>query len=203
MNSPDHIYFESLETIFGLKILKFFYADPDPEIFWPWIRDGKIRIRDKHPGSATLPINLFANLGLNMVVKIRILTQETKRRVIKIQRSSQILRVRYGTIQIASGWDGGSIPEGLNELQWTFPVLPCRQRDQSSPSFQPSPLKEWLNPLDLTLLEHSLPQSSHTAMAEWSSRTWREYSASDFSSVLQVEHVRGTSTPCTTEKMRT
>jgi hypothetical protein len=42
----DHIY-ESLETIFGLKILKF---------FWPWIRDGKnsdLQIREKHPGSAT------------------------------------------------------------------------------------------------------------------------------------------------------
>ncbi len=26
----------------------------DPESFWPWIPDGKIRIRDKHPGSATL-----------------------------------------------------------------------------------------------------------------------------------------------------
>jgi hypothetical protein len=29
MNIPDHI-FESAETIFGLKILKFFDADPDP-----------------------------------------------------------------------------------------------------------------------------------------------------------------------------
>jgi hypothetical protein len=29
MNIPDHIY-KSLETIFGLKILKFFDADPDP-----------------------------------------------------------------------------------------------------------------------------------------------------------------------------
>ena len=28
----------------------------DPEPFSPWIRDGKIRIRDKHPGSATLLI---------------------------------------------------------------------------------------------------------------------------------------------------
>ncbi len=47
MNAPDHIS-ESLETFFGLKVLKFFYADPDlgpriqnlldPE---PGIRDGK------------------------------------------------------------------------------------------------------------------------------------------------------------------
>ncbi len=29
MNIPDHIS-ESLETIFGLKILKFFDVDPDP-----------------------------------------------------------------------------------------------------------------------------------------------------------------------------
>jgi hypothetical protein len=26
----------------------------DPESLWPWIRNGKIRIRDKHPVSATL-----------------------------------------------------------------------------------------------------------------------------------------------------
>jgi hypothetical protein len=31
---------------FWVKILKFFDADPDPESFRPWIRDGKIRIRD-------------------------------------------------------------------------------------------------------------------------------------------------------------
>jgi hypothetical protein len=44
MNNPDHIC-ESLETIFGVKILKFFDADPG----WK-----KFRIRDEHPGSATL-----------------------------------------------------------------------------------------------------------------------------------------------------
>jgi hypothetical protein len=32
MNIPEHIS-ESLETIFWVKILKFFDADPDPEIF--------------------------------------------------------------------------------------------------------------------------------------------------------------------------
>jgi hypothetical protein len=32
MNIPDHIS-ESLVTIFGFKILKFFAADPDPESF--------------------------------------------------------------------------------------------------------------------------------------------------------------------------
>jgi hypothetical protein len=53
MNIPDH-FFVSLETVFRLKMLKFFVADPD--LFDPGseIRDGKIRIRDKHPGSATL-----------------------------------------------------------------------------------------------------------------------------------------------------
>ncbi len=52
------ILFESLEIVFMVKILVFFDADPDPGsgIFWPWIRDGKIRIRDKYPGSATLPV---------------------------------------------------------------------------------------------------------------------------------------------------
>jgi hypothetical protein len=52
---------KSLERIFGLIILKFFDADPDPgsgirNLFDPesGIRDGKIRIRDKHPGSVTL-----------------------------------------------------------------------------------------------------------------------------------------------------
>jgi hypothetical protein len=51
--------FENLETIFGLKILKFFYVDPGSGIFLTLdpasdIRDGKIRVQDKHPGSATL-----------------------------------------------------------------------------------------------------------------------------------------------------
>jgi hypothetical protein len=46
MNNRDHLS-EGLETSFWVKILKFFDADP---------RSGmeKIRIRDKHPGAATL-----------------------------------------------------------------------------------------------------------------------------------------------------
>jgi hypothetical protein len=55
MNIPDHI-FESLETIFGLKILKFFDGDayrfPDKGIRVPGLK--KFGIRDKHPGLATL-----------------------------------------------------------------------------------------------------------------------------------------------------
>jgi hypothetical protein len=45
MRIPDN-FFESLETVFRSKILKFFDDDPDPGsgIFWSWIRDGKIRI---------------------------------------------------------------------------------------------------------------------------------------------------------------
>jgi hypothetical protein len=31
---------------------------PDPESVRPWIRDGKIRIRDKLPGSATLVVRV-------------------------------------------------------------------------------------------------------------------------------------------------
>jgi hypothetical protein len=46
MNNPDYIS-ESLKTIFWVKILKFFHADPRSGI-------GKIRILYKHPGSATL-----------------------------------------------------------------------------------------------------------------------------------------------------
>jgi hypothetical protein len=51
MNNPDHIS-ECLETIFLFKILKFFYADPVSKVERIQIRDGKIRIRDKHPRSA-------------------------------------------------------------------------------------------------------------------------------------------------------
>jgi hypothetical protein len=60
MNIPDHIS-ESLETIFLVKILRFFDADQDPGsgIFltlYPPIRDGKNSdpvsgIQDVYPGS--------------------------------------------------------------------------------------------------------------------------------------------------------
>jgi hypothetical protein len=56
MNIPNHIS-ESLKAIFWVKILKFFDADQDPGIFLslnPGSGMEKIRIRDKHPGSATL-----------------------------------------------------------------------------------------------------------------------------------------------------
>jgi hypothetical protein len=45
MNNPDHIS-ESLETIFWVKILKFFDADPGFRIEKIRIQDGKIRTRD-------------------------------------------------------------------------------------------------------------------------------------------------------------
>jgi hypothetical protein len=48
MSNPDHIS-ESLEAIFWVKILKFFYADPG----WKKFGSG---FRDKHPGSATLVV---------------------------------------------------------------------------------------------------------------------------------------------------
>jgi hypothetical protein len=44
--------FESLETIFWVKILKFFYSDPGWKKFGSGMET--IRIRDKHPRSATL-----------------------------------------------------------------------------------------------------------------------------------------------------
>jgi hypothetical protein len=49
MNNPDHIS-ERLEKIFGVKVLKFFDAEPGWKKFKSGM--GKIRIRD--PGSATL-----------------------------------------------------------------------------------------------------------------------------------------------------
>jgi hypothetical protein len=47
---------ESLETLFWVKILKFFDANADPEQEFGnlFVRDGKIWIQDKHSGSATL-----------------------------------------------------------------------------------------------------------------------------------------------------
>ncbi len=40
----------------------------DPELLWSGIRDGKLRIRDKHPGSATL-FGLFGSISsLNKVL---------------------------------------------------------------------------------------------------------------------------------------
>jgi hypothetical protein len=56
MHIPDRIS-DSLETNFWVKILKFFDANPDPAIFAtrdPGSEMENIRIRDKHPGSATL-----------------------------------------------------------------------------------------------------------------------------------------------------
>jgi hypothetical protein len=71
MNIPDYTS-ESLETIFGVKILKFFVSDPDPgfgNLFNPgsgmekiWIRNpGSIsKIRDTGRGSVTVPsLNLL------------------------------------------------------------------------------------------------------------------------------------------------
>jgi hypothetical protein len=54
-NIPVHIA-ESLEKLFGLKILTFFYLYTDPRygIFLNLDPGEKIRIQDKHPGSATL-----------------------------------------------------------------------------------------------------------------------------------------------------
>ena len=55
MNNPDHIS-ESLETIFGFKYLNSLMRIPDPGPGWKESGSGmeKTRIRDKHPGSATL-----------------------------------------------------------------------------------------------------------------------------------------------------
>jgi hypothetical protein len=54
LNITDQIS-ESLETIFVLKILKFFDADPESFLTQDpgWKKFGSV-IREKHPGSATL-----------------------------------------------------------------------------------------------------------------------------------------------------
>jgi hypothetical protein len=58
MNNPDHVS-ESLETMFWVKMLKFFDADPE----WKNLNLGsgmeKFQIWDKHPGSATLSHIVF------------------------------------------------------------------------------------------------------------------------------------------------
>jgi hypothetical protein len=55
-NIPDPRSFlrELRNSFLGSKTLKFFYADPDPGSCPHWIRDRKNRIRDEHPGTATL-----------------------------------------------------------------------------------------------------------------------------------------------------
>jgi hypothetical protein len=61
MNNPDHIFFSlaPMFLVFGVKILKFFDADPGSGMETVRIRDPGWKkvgsgIRDKHPGSATL-----------------------------------------------------------------------------------------------------------------------------------------------------
>ncbi len=57
MNNPNHIY-ESIETIFWVKILKFFDADPGSGIkkFGSGMKKIGFVIWDKYLGSVTLPV---------------------------------------------------------------------------------------------------------------------------------------------------
>ncbi len=81
-NSNTGSYFQELRnTFFGLNIYKFFDANPDPESFWPWIRDGKFGsgIRNKHPGSSTLAMHVqlcacWWNLYLSLQYMVEIAT---------------------------------------------------------------------------------------------------------------------------------
>jgi hypothetical protein len=58
LNILDHIS-ESLETIFWVKILKFFDTEADPDLFNPGFGiEKKFRSGDKDPGSATLAESL-------------------------------------------------------------------------------------------------------------------------------------------------
>ncbi len=55
---PGSYFLELRNHFFWVKILKFFDPDPGSGMETVWIRDPgwKSRIRDKHPGSATLHI---------------------------------------------------------------------------------------------------------------------------------------------------
>jgi hypothetical protein len=66
MTNTDHIS-QSLETVFWVKILKFFDADPG----WKnsdlgWKKSGS-EIRDKHPGSPTLEILKYIFLPFSLL----------------------------------------------------------------------------------------------------------------------------------------
>jgi hypothetical protein len=67
MTNPDHI-FESLETnqFFGTEYLNYLMGIRDPgwKNFEFGVREGNIRIRDKHPGSATLVFALLINYSV-------------------------------------------------------------------------------------------------------------------------------------------
>jgi hypothetical protein len=67
MNNPNRIS-ESLETIFWVKILKFFDGDPGLETFGSGMK--KIRIRDKHPVSAT-PKNTILRSRVFRWIRVR------------------------------------------------------------------------------------------------------------------------------------
>ncbi len=63
MEQPGSYFLELRNHFFGVKILKFFYADPgsgmrDWDSSDPGSGMGKSWIRDKHPGSATLIFHL-------------------------------------------------------------------------------------------------------------------------------------------------
>jgi hypothetical protein len=104
MNILDHIS-ESLQTFFWLKILKVFYADPDPGSFGPWIRDlldfgsgmkkSVSRIRDK------LTVRTFTSIFKYIIKSIR------SHKTVEIEVFLNFLPVD-GRILIRSKNSGGS-----------------------------------------------------------------------------------------------
>ena len=68
MNKPDHIS-ESLETVFWVKILKFFDADPGWKKFGSGIRDGKDRFRDPDSGKSSRIRNTESKCNIVIVKK--------------------------------------------------------------------------------------------------------------------------------------
>ncbi len=77
INILDHIS-EISETIFWVKMLKFYDADADPDpgfgnLFDPGSGMEKNRIRNIHPGSGTLPITVVLGI-LNIAPPLPFLT---------------------------------------------------------------------------------------------------------------------------------
>ncbi len=71
MNNPNHTS-ESLETVFWIKILKFFDADPG------WKKYGS-GIRDKHPRFVIVTLLAVANnSGLGMTFNVRNVSLPTR-----------------------------------------------------------------------------------------------------------------------------
>jgi hypothetical protein len=88
-NIPYHIS-QRLETIFWVKILKFFDANPDTgsgNLFDSGSGMEKIRIGDKHPGFVTLPARLGIFKGR---CRDRVVTKQLPERGNNVRASAEV-----------------------------------------------------------------------------------------------------------------